>query len=64
MAIGTDLKKPLSVGLFVKKRKEMAVMSLQKNPLKESEPKPDPIDPPDDQPPVELPGNPVDQPNV
>ncbi len=39
-------------------------MSLQKNPLKESEPKPDPIDPPDDQPPVELPGNPVDQPNV
>ena len=30
----------------------------------EPEPKPDPIDPPNDQPPAELPGDPIEQPNV
>lgn len=35
-----------------------------KEPRKEQDPKPDPIDPPDDVPPVEVPGDPVEQPNV
>lgn len=35
-----------------------------KEPRKEQDPKPDPIDPPTDVPPVELPGDPVEQPNV
>ena len=40
-------------------------MSLsQKVPRKEQEPKPEPIDPPSDVPPVELPGDPLDKPNV
>ena len=39
-------------------------MTLQKNPLKEPEPKPDPIDPPNDQPLAELPCDPIEQPNV
>ncbi|WP_312569121.1 hypothetical protein [Comamonas sp.] len=33
-------------------------------PRKEPEPSPEPIDPPSDAPPVELPGDPVDKPNV
>lgn len=35
-----------------------------KEPRKEQEPTPDPIDPPNDVPPVEQPGDPVEQPNV
>ena len=40
-------------------------MNLQpKEPRKEQDPQPAPIDPPDDVPPVELPGDSVEQPNV
>lgn len=35
-----------------------------KEPRREQEPKPESIDPPSDAPPVELPGDPVDKPNV
>lgn len=35
-----------------------------KDPSKDQDPKPEPIDPPDDAPPVELPGDPMDMPNV
>lgn len=35
-----------------------------KEPCKEQEPNPEPIDPPRDAPPAELPGEPVDQPRV
>jgi len=36
----------------------------QREPRKEQEPKPEPIDPPSDAPPVELPGDPMDEPNI
>lgn len=35
-----------------------------KDPHKDQDPQPEPIDPPSDVPPVELPGDPVQQPNV
>lgn len=35
-----------------------------KAPRKEQEPQPEPIDPPTDTPPVELPGEPTDAPNM
>jgi len=35
-----------------------------RDPNKDQDPKPEPIDPPDDAPPVELPGEPMDRPNV
>lgn len=35
-----------------------------KAPREEQEPKPDPIDPPNDAPPAELPGDPINEPNV
>ncbi|EED67241.1 hypothetical protein CtesDRAFT_PD2187 [Comamonas testosteroni KF-1] len=43
---------------------EMTAMAFQKNPLKEAEPKPEPVDPPNEQPPAELPTDPIDRPNV
>lgn len=35
-----------------------------KDPHKGQDPQPEPVDPPKDVPPVELPGDPVQQPNV
>jgi len=35
-----------------------------RDPSKDQDPKPEPIDPPDDAPPVELPGEPMDRPNL
>lgn len=35
-----------------------------KDPYKDQDPQPEPIDPPKDLPPVELPGDPVQRPNV
>lgn len=35
-----------------------------KDPSKDQDLQPEPIDPPDDAPPVELPGDPLDMPNV
>ena len=35
-----------------------------KEPRKEQDPKPEPIDPPSDVPPAELPGDPINVPNV
>lgn len=34
------------------------------DPRKEQDPRPEPIDPPSDVPPAELPGDPIDEPNV
>lgn len=48
-----------------KQPKEPTFMQLNpKEPRKEQEPKPEPIDPPSDAPPVELPGDPMDEPNI
>lgn len=35
-----------------------------KDPRKEQEPRPEPIDPPNDEPPMELPGDPIDEPKI
>lgn len=35
-----------------------------KDPRKEEEPSPEPIDPPTDVPPIEEPGNPAQEPNI
>ena len=45
-------------------RKEVPMATIPKDPSKDQDPKPEPIDPPSDVPPVELPGDPVDKPNV
>lgn len=48
-----------------KQPKEAITMQLNpKEPRKEQEPTPEPIDPPSDAPPVELPSEPMDKPNV
>lgn len=52
-------------GVGLQLPKEGAAMQLNpKEPRKEQEPKPEPIDPPSDAPPVELPGDPMDEPNI
>lgn len=54
-----------AVHVGYKQPKEAMAMQLDpKEPRKEQEPTPEPIDPPSDAPPVELPGEPMDKPNV
>lgn len=54
-----------SDGVGLQLLKEVTAMQMQpKEPRKEQEPKPEPIDPPSDAPPVELPGDPMDEPNI
>lgn len=54
-----------AVHVGYKQPKETIAMQLDpKEPCKEQEPAPEPIDPPSDAPPVELPSDPLDKPNV
>ncbi|MFZ7337552.1 hypothetical protein ACLS0R_14985 [Comamonas jiangduensis] len=57
-----DLKWRLTDSLLFAKFATMH--SIPKDPHKEQDPAPEPIDPPNDDPPVELPGDPLDKPSV
>ena len=70
-----DAKKPAYSGLAASAdrwkavavlhlHKEVPMATTPKDPSKDQDPKPEPIDPPSDAPPVELPGDPLDKPNV